>query len=240
MTATTPPGWAADVLCFWFEDCAPEQWFKRDDAFDQTLRQRFRDLHANVGALPDDACLANADTALAATIVLDQFSRNIFRGTPAAFVQGLYHDVLQRDVVGNEADSWIQMAADPNQRAVVVAGILGGTEANTIALQNLYNDLLRQSWGGSYVLRIEDTDRARSTPEAIQAIFDGLAFLEIDWDGEVVYQFARMARHAEVAKEMMAKGDAYFAYETPEELARMRQHLMRGEKPPPLVDQLSG
>src|SRR5262249_42300987 len=55
------------------------------------------------------------------------------------------HDVLQRDVVGDEADSWVQMAADPNQRAVVVAGILGGTEANTIALQNLYNDLLRRN-----------------------------------------------------------------------------------------------
>jgi uncharacterized protein (DUF924 family) len=85
MTMTLPPGWADEVLRFWFEDCAPEQWFKRDDAFDQALRERFLPLHASVAALPIEACLANAQTALAATIVLDQFSRNMFRGTPAAF-----------------------------------------------------------------------------------------------------------------------------------------------------------
>jgi uncharacterized protein (DUF924 family) len=85
MTQTMPAGWAAEVLYFWFEECTPEQWFKRDDAFDQALRQRFLSLHANVAALTNEDCLANADTALAATIVLDQFSRNMFRGTPAAF-----------------------------------------------------------------------------------------------------------------------------------------------------------
>jgi glutamyl-tRNA synthetase len=87
----------------------------------------------------------------------------------------------------------------------------------------LFNWLYTRHVGGTFRLRIEDTDRARSTPEAIKAIFDGLAFLEIDWDGETVYQFSRMARHAEVAKEMVAKGHAYYAYETLEELARMRE-----------------
>jgi uncharacterized protein (DUF924 family) len=87
MISTTPPSWAADVLYFWFEQCAPEQWFKRDDALDLTLRQRFLPLHASVAALANEACLTDAGTALAATIVLDQFSRNMFRGTPAAFVQ---------------------------------------------------------------------------------------------------------------------------------------------------------
>ncbi len=87
----------------------------------------------------------------------------------------------------------------------------------------LFNWLYTRHVGGTFRLRIEDTDRARSTPEAIQAIFDGLAFLEIDWDGETVFQFSRMARHAEVAKEMVAKGHAYYAFETPDELARMRE-----------------
>lgn len=87
----------------------------------------------------------------------------------------------------------------------------------------LFNWLYTRHVGGTFRLRIEDTDRARSTPEAIKAIFDGLAFLEIDWDGETVFQFSRMARHAEVAKEMVAKGHAYYAFETPDELARMRE-----------------
>jgi len=85
MTPTFPPGWVDDVLGFWFETCKPEQWFKRDDALDETLRQRFLALHPAVAALPIADCVADARTALAATIVLDQFSRNMFRGTPAAF-----------------------------------------------------------------------------------------------------------------------------------------------------------
>ena len=85
MTATVMPGWAGEVLRFWFEETAKEQWFKRDDAFDQALRARFLALHASIAALDIEACLDDAGTALAATIVLDQFSRNMFRGTPAAF-----------------------------------------------------------------------------------------------------------------------------------------------------------
>ena len=85
MTATIRPGWADAVLRFWFEETTKEQWFKRDDAFDEALRQRFLSVHASVAALPLEACLADAGTLLAATIVLDQFSRNMFRGTPAAF-----------------------------------------------------------------------------------------------------------------------------------------------------------
>ena len=85
MTSATHPTWAAGVLAFWFEECTPEQWFKRDDAFDQVLRDRFADLHATVAAMSIEACVADVETALAATIVLDQFSRNMFRGTPAAF-----------------------------------------------------------------------------------------------------------------------------------------------------------
>ena len=85
MTATIRSSWADEVLRFWFEETAKEQWFKRDDAFDEALRRRFLPVHANVAALATEACLTDASTALAATIVLDQFSRNMFRGTPAAF-----------------------------------------------------------------------------------------------------------------------------------------------------------
>ncbi len=85
MTQTNPPRWAAEVLHFWFEETPSEQWFERDDAFDQQLRQRFLPLHATIAALANEACLADAGTALAATIVLDQFSRNMLRGTPEAF-----------------------------------------------------------------------------------------------------------------------------------------------------------
>ncbi|MFO0987841.1 MAG: glutamate--tRNA ligase [Alphaproteobacteria bacterium] len=87
----------------------------------------------------------------------------------------------------------------------------------------LFNWLYARHVGGVFRLRIEDTDRARSTPEATQAILDGLKWLGLDWDGETVFQFSRAARHAEVAQAMLAKGHAYCAYETPEELQRMRE-----------------
>jgi uncharacterized protein (DUF924 family) len=77
--------WVAGVLRFWFEECAPEQWFEKDDTFDAAVRRRFLALHAEVAALTLETCLADAETALAATIVLDQFPRNMFRDTPGAF-----------------------------------------------------------------------------------------------------------------------------------------------------------
>ena len=87
----------------------------------------------------------------------------------------------------------------------------------------LFNWLYARHNGGRFVLRIEDTDRKRSTPDAIEAILSGLRWLELDWDGEVVHQFARAARHAEVARHLLAEGKAYFCYCTPEELEAMRQ-----------------
>ena len=79
------PAWVGDVLGFWFEECTPEQWFKKDEAFDNGLRDRFGAVHAAVTALAPEDCSRDAETALAAIIVLDQFSRNLFRNTPAAF-----------------------------------------------------------------------------------------------------------------------------------------------------------
>jgi glutamyl-tRNA synthetase len=87
----------------------------------------------------------------------------------------------------------------------------------------------RYGEGGTFRLRIEDTDRVRSTPEAMAAIIDGLSWLGLEWDGDIVHQFAGAARHAEVAREMLAKGRAYHCYCTPEELETMRAKA-RAEK----------
>lgn len=86
----------------------------------------------------------------------------------------------------------------------------------------LFNWLFARHHGGTYLLRIEDTDRARSTEPAIEAIFDGLRWLGLDGDEPATFQFARSARHAEVAAELLASGHAYRCYLTPEELAERR------------------
>ena len=86
----------------------------------------------------------------------------------------------------------------------------------------LFNWLYARHHGGSFRLRIEDTDRRRSTPEAIEAILDGLAWLGLKWDGEVVYQFSHAARHAACARQLLDQGRAYHCYCSPEELAEMR------------------
>ncbi len=86
----------------------------------------------------------------------------------------------------------------------------------------LFNWLYARGRGGKFLLRIEDTDRERSTPEATAAILRGLAWLGLDWDGEVVSQFARKERHAEVAHEMLTRGTAYKCFSTQEEIAAFR------------------
>ncbi len=86
----------------------------------------------------------------------------------------------------------------------------------------LFNWLYARHHGGQFLLRIEDTDRQRSTEPAIEAIVDGLQWLGLEWDAEVVYQFARATRHAEVARRLLAEGKAYYCYCTPAELEAMR------------------
>ncbi|HQS83392.1 MAG: glutamate--tRNA ligase [Alphaproteobacteria bacterium 16-39-46] len=86
----------------------------------------------------------------------------------------------------------------------------------------LFNYLFARHFGGQFLLRIEDTDRVRSTPEAIEAIISGLKWLGLDWDHDPIFQFERYKRHQEVALEMVAKGHAYYCYATPEELEEMR------------------
>jgi glutamyl-tRNA synthetase len=86
----------------------------------------------------------------------------------------------------------------------------------------LFNWLFARHHGGAFRLRIEDTDRARSTTAAEEAIVDGLRWLGIEWDGDVVYQFSRAADHAKIARQLLDSGRAYCCYCTPEELEAMR------------------
>jgi glutamyl-tRNA synthetase len=86
----------------------------------------------------------------------------------------------------------------------------------------LFNYLYAKRHGGKFMLRVEDTDRKRSTEPAIEAILDGLRWLGLDWDDEPVFQFARVDRHVEVAQAMLASGHAYKCYATNEELAELR------------------
>ena len=95
----------------------------------------------------------------------------------------------------------------------------------------LFNWLFARHHGGSFLLRIEDTDRARSTEAAVAAIIDGMQWLELAWDGEIVHQFARAGRHAEVARQLLDQGKAYRCYATPAELQDMRDAQKAAGKP---------
>ena len=91
----------------------------------------------------------------------------------------------------------------------------------------LFNWLYARGRGGKMLLRIEDTDRERSTQAAIDAILDGLNWLGIAWDGETIYQFARAARHREVVEALLATGHAYRCYASQDELVAMREAARR-------------
>lgn len=99
----------------------------------------------------------------------------------------------------------------------------------------LFNWAFARKTGGTMLLRIEDTDRERSTDAAVTAILDGLSWLGLGWDGEPISQVARAGRHAEVARELLDKGLAYRCYCTPNELTQMREKA-RAEGRPPRYD----
>ena len=97
----------------------------------------------------------------------------------------------------------------------------------------IYCWAVARHFGGEFLLRIEDTDRERSTPEATQVILDAMKWLNLDYDNkEVVYQMNRLPRYKEVVDQLLAKGLAYKCYATKEELDEMREaQKARGEKP---------
>jgi glutamyl-tRNA synthetase len=96
----------------------------------------------------------------------------------------------------------------------------------------LFNYLFAKHNGGEFLLRIEDTDKARSTPEAVRVILQGLEWLNLAHDGQTVFQSSRAARHAEVALQLLAEGKAYRCYCTPEELREMREAAQAEGRPP--------
>lgn len=95
----------------------------------------------------------------------------------------------------------------------------------------LFNWLYAKRFGGKMMLRIEDTDRERSTDAAIAAIIDGLQWLGLEWDGDIVYQFSRAARHKEIAEKLLAEGKAYYCFATPQELDEMREKARAEGRP---------
>ena len=95
----------------------------------------------------------------------------------------------------------------------------------------LFNWLYARHTGGKFLLRIEDTDRERSTPEAVGAILNGLQWLGLNWDGDPVYQFARAGRHRQIAEQLLAQGRAYRCYATAAELDEMRAAQRAAGKP---------
>ncbi|MEM6669652.1 MAG: glutamate--tRNA ligase [Pseudomonadota bacterium] len=96
----------------------------------------------------------------------------------------------------------------------------------------LFNWLFARRNGGRFVLRIEDTDRERSTPEATEAIFEGMRWLGLEWDGDAISQFSRVDRHAEVAHELLARGAAYKCFATKEEIDAFREKAKAEGRPP--------
>jgi glutamyl-tRNA synthetase len=95
----------------------------------------------------------------------------------------------------------------------------------------LFNWAFARGRNGKMLLRIEDTDRERSTDAAVTAILDGLTWLGLTWDGDAVSQYARAERHREVANELLKRGKAYYCYCTPQELEAMRAKAEAEKRP---------
>jgi len=87
----------------------------------------------------------------------------------------------------------------------------------------LFNWLYARHHNGKFLLRIEDTDRKRSTNKAVEAIYDGIKWMGLDWDGDAISQFSRVGEHKKVVEQLLAEGKAYKCYSTPEELTEMRE-----------------
>ena len=99
---TAQTGWADEVLRSWFTELSRQQWFARDATLDEQIRSRFLDVYRMVAAAPEDVLLANTKTTLAAVIVLDQFSRNMFRGTPVAFANDAKALAIARKAIAKD------------------------------------------------------------------------------------------------------------------------------------------
>ena len=111
---TAQTGWADEVLRFWFTELSRQQWFAGGAQLDEQVRSRFLDVYRMVAAAPEDVLLADAKTALAAVIVLDQFSRNMFRGTPVAFANDAKALAIVRKAIAK--DFAVALSGDEHRR----------------------------------------------------------------------------------------------------------------------------
>jgi uncharacterized protein (DUF924 family) len=109
--ATGEPAWVSDVIRFWFEETPPEKRFKKDAAFDDEIRSRFAALYDRIAASPPHEETLTARLALATLIVLDQFSRNVFRGSPKAFAADTIALRIARAAVDSGLDRELDTAA---------------------------------------------------------------------------------------------------------------------------------
>ena len=98
------PAWVDDVLSFWFGELDRDAWFRKSEATDALIRERLGRTHEQVAALPVDAAMSSARRALATVVVLDQFSRNLFRGTPRAFTSDAKAREVARSAIARGFD----------------------------------------------------------------------------------------------------------------------------------------
>jgi|SRR5579871_3750422 len=138
------------------------------------------------------------------------------RPTPTGF------RLLEADKAANAGQTYASIMTDNKKPIVRFAPSPTGYLHIGGARTALFNWLFARHTGGSFLLRIEDTDRERSTPEAVEAILKGMEWLGLNWDGQTIYQFARAARHREVAEQLLAAGRAYRCFATASELEEMR------------------
>lgn len=108
MTVALTQAIVRDILGFWFDEHGPADWFGKNDAFDEQIRQRYLGIHEQLSAGTDPEGIENAETCLAAILVLDQFPRNMFRGTPGAFATDAQALELARQAVDRELDHILQ------------------------------------------------------------------------------------------------------------------------------------
>jgi uncharacterized protein (DUF924 family) len=181
--AMTPPS-AQDVLTFWFEETAPKQWFAADPAFDERVRARFGTLHEEAARGALDGWMATPEGALALILLLDQLSRNLFRGQAAAFAQDDKAVALADAAIEKGHD----LASPADRRAFFYLPYM---HAEDLALQDKCIALIRERLG-------EDS---MNLPHAV-------------WHRDVIKRFGRFPyRNAALARESTAEEAAFLARE---------------------------
>ena len=140
-----PGDWIADILHFWFDEIPREAWFGKDEAFDQRLRERFLARYEHVGVLPVADCVRDAETAMASVITLDQFPRNMFRGTPRAFAT----DAMAREIADRAIANGFEAALSKDQRSFLY-----------LPYQHS-EDAVAQARGVELIAKLDDTELSR-------------------------------------------------------------------------------